>query len=232
MNEISLTTPDIPGLKIKQKRSRKTYDTLIRTAFRLLKKQGLNSISIAELTSAAGYSVGAFYARFHSKDEFLKTLVEHHVKTRRATHNYLFSHYQGDELIDRMIEDIVSYIWKNSGFYQSSLEQGVYDREFWKPMRALGHELANNFISSLCGQINRELTETEEFNIRFAFQVTFGTVNNAIINRPGPIQIEEALFTEQLTRTFRLVSDYDNIVSESAGPSREDLPETAAPAEN
>ena len=220
MNEISLTSPELPGLKIKQKRSRKTYDALIRTAFRLLKKQGLNSISIAELTQAAGYSVGAFYARFQSKDEFLEALVKHHVQSRRATHDYLFSRYQGDELIDRMIEDIVSYTWKNSGFYQSTLELSVYDRGFWKPMRALGHELANYFIASLRNQINRELTETEELNIRFAFQVTFGTVNNAIINRPGPVQIEAELFTVQLTRAFRLVSDYDNIVNRPAQPAR------------
>ena len=232
MSEISITSPELPGLKIKQKRSQKTYDALIRTAFRLLKKRGLSSISIAELTQAAGYSVGAFYARFQSKDEFLDALVEHHVKSRRATHDYLFSRYQGDELIDRMIEDVVSYIWKISGFYRSSLERSVYDQDFWKPMRSLGHELANFFISSLSSQINRALTETEEFNIRFAFQITFGTVNNAIINRPGPIQIEQKLFTEQLTRAFRLVSDYDNIVSRPAQTTRADPPETPPPLEN
>lgn len=221
MNEISLTTPELPGLKIKQKRSQRTYDALIRTAFRLLKKQGLSSISIAELTQAAGYSVGAFYARFQSKDEFLEALIKYHVQSRRATHDYLFSRYQGDELVDKLIEDIVSYTWNNSGFWQSTMERSVYDQEFWKPMRALGHELANYFISSLSRQINRELTETEESNIRFAFQVTFGTVNNAIINRPGPIQIEQELFTEQLTRAFRLVSNYDNIVNKPVRPTRE-----------
>ena len=61
---------DSPGLNIKQKRSKKTYDALIKSGFRLLKKREWASITIAELSRAAGYSVGAFYTRFRSKDEF------------------------------------------------------------------------------------------------------------------------------------------------------------------
>ena len=211
MNRISSNSPGSPGLEIKQKRSQKTYDALVRTAFRLLKNRLLSSISIAELTEAAGYSVGAFYARFQSKDEFLDALVLHHVKSRRISHHRLFSTLEGDELIDSLIKDIVIYTSKNRGFWQSTLARGAHDQDFWRPMRQLGHELANEFIASMSKQINRKLTKQEELNIRFAFQITFGTVNNTIINRPGPIQIEHAAFIEQLTRAFRLVSGYDKI---------------------
>ena len=211
MNRVSSIPLESPGLEIKQKRSRKTYDALVKTAFRLLRNRLLSSISIAELTQAAGYSVGAFYARFQSKEEFLDALAVHHVESRRAAHKRLFSTFTGDELINAMIEDIVSYTSQNRGFWQSTLARGAHDQDFWRPMRLLGHELANDFIDSISRQVNRKLTRQEELNIRFAFQITFGTVNNSIINRPGPIQIEHASFIEKLTRAFRLVSDYDNI---------------------
>ena len=211
MNRVSLHSPESPGLEIKQERSRKTYDALVRTAFRLLRNRVLSSISIAELTQAAGYSVGAFYARFQSKDEFLDALAVHHVESRRKDHHRLFSTFEGDELIDAMIEDIVNYTSKNRGFWQSTLARGAHDQDFWRPMRKLGHELANEFVASISKQIGRDLTRQEELNIRFAFQVTFGTVNNAIINRPGPLQIEHAPFIEKLTRAFKLISDYDKL---------------------
>ena len=204
-------SPESPELKIKQKRSRKTYDALIKTAFRLLKTRQLSSISVAELTRAAGYSVGAFYARFNSKEEFLEAMLDHHHKSRRATHAYLFSTYTGGELIDRLLEDLVTYILINRGFWQTCLIYSVHDPDFWKPMRALGREVTADIIERLSTEINRKLTEQEKINIGFAFQVTFGTINNTIINQPGPVEMEDTLFIKQLIRTFKLVSDYDAI---------------------
>jgi hypothetical protein len=60
---------------------------------------------------------------------------------------------------------------------------------------------------------NRDLTEQEERNVRFAVQVTLGTINNTIINRPGPIFMGQAEFVENLTRALRLVSGYDEVVA-------------------
>jgi hypothetical protein len=33
----------------------------------------------------------------------------------------------------------------------------------------------------------------------------YGTLNNAIINQPGPLDIEDPAFVQQLERAFRLV---------------------------
>ena len=213
MNRLKTRSPAAPGLEIKQKRGRKTYDTLIKTAFRLLRNRALSSISVAELTQEAGYSVGAFYARFKSKDEFLDALIVHHLKSRRASHAKLFSTYQGDELIDRLIEDMVTYIAKYRGFWQSCLMYSVHDPEFWEPMRKFGQNAADDIISCLSRDINRKLTEQEKLNIRFGLQVLFGTINNTVINHPGPMEIKDSLFINKLTCAFKQVSNYDNITN-------------------
>ena len=183
----------------------------------------LSSISIAELTKASGYSVGAFYARFKSKDEFLNALVEHHLNSRRATHAYLYSTYTGDELIDKLIEDVVTYILKNRGFWQTCLMHSVHDPNFWEPMRQLGYEAANDIIGCFSKEINRELTEQEKLNIRFGFQIMFGTINNTIINHPGPVEIMDALFIEKLTCAFKLVSGYYILVKQYENVKQENL---------
>jgi hypothetical protein len=48
--------------------------------------------------------------------------------------------------------------------------------------------------------------------VRFAFQIALGTINNAILNRPGPSFIGQAEFIDNLARAFRLVSDYDRLI--------------------
>ena len=199
------------GLGIKQSRSQKTYDALIKTAFRLLKKRDFDAITVAELSQSAGYSVGAFYARFRSKDEFFDAMVVHHLKSRIAASERLFSTVQNDDLINELIADIVHYYWINRNFWRAALVRSMRDPEFWTPIRRSGHDLATRVIGILSEQANRPLTDSEETNVRFAFQITLGTINNTIINRPGPIFMNQRLFVEKLTRAFLLVTDYDSM---------------------
>jgi hypothetical protein len=58
----------------------------------------------------------------------------------------------------------------------------------------------------------RELTAEEEANIRFAIHMVLGVVNNRIVNRPSPaLYGSRTTLVANLTRAFRLVSDYDNL---------------------
>ena len=195
-----------------QKRSKKTYDALIKTGFRLLKKREWDSITVAELSRSAGYSVGAFYARFRSKEELLDALVAHHRKARKTALEHFFSSHSrnNDDFIDELMNDIVHYHWNNRNFWRTAQVRSMRDPEFWAPIRQGGYDVASKTIEMLREQANRPLTDEEELNVRFAFQITFGTLNNSVINRPGPIFMNQKLFVEKLTRAFRLVSNYDN----------------------
>lgn len=204
-------TPDLPGLKIKQDRGKKTYDALITTCFKLLKKQVFDSITVAELAKSAGYSVGAFYARFRSKDEFFNAMVAYHLKTSKEALDRLFSTFHNNELIDALIKDIVHYFSVNQNFWRAALVRSMSDPDFWTPIRKSGHDVARRVIERLSEEAGRPLTEMEDTNLRFAFQITFGTINNSVINQPGPIFMNQELFVEKLNRAFRLVSGFDNI---------------------
>ena len=78
---LSAARATTPELRIRQKRGQVTYDALIDTAFAMLADKELDEISVAELAQKAGYSVGAFYARFRSKDELFDAMVLRHVQT-------------------------------------------------------------------------------------------------------------------------------------------------------
>lgn len=200
------------GRKIKQQRGHLTYDALVNTGFRLLEKKDLEKISVAELSREAGYSVGAFYARFHSKDEFFEALVHEHLRIRTETLESLYANIPRDTLIEDLIENMANYYWSHRQFWRTVLVKSARDPSFWEPFREHFLESTRRFIDRLYLENERSLTEREEANIYFAFQVVLSTINNTIYNQSGPIIMGQKLFIEELIRTFSLVSDFENVV--------------------
>jgi AcrR family transcriptional regulator len=199
--------------RIRQKRSQKTYDALIATAFKLLEEREFDEISVAELAQKAGYSVGAFYARFKSKDELFEAMLAQHFENRRVARAKVFAETPDDSLIYEHMRQTVGYYWARRRFWRAALFRSIRDPGFWEPVRTLSYELADLLIERISARVRRALSETEEMNVRFGVQVALGTINNTIINRPGPIFMDQELFVENLARALRLVSGFDELVT-------------------
>ncbi len=207
----SFAATPLPSHRIKQKRGRKTYDALIATGFKLLEEKEFESISIAELARAAGYSVGAFYARFYSKDEFFDAMVSHYLAQRQETQRRIIGSEPIDLVVAKLIENIVTYYWNHRRFWRAALMRSIRDESFWEPIGVSSHNASTLLIERICRHIGRQLSEEEENNLRFAFQVVYGTINNAIINRPGPVFIGQVEFIDNLTLAFFRVSEYEKL---------------------
>lgn len=209
-----------PGRTIRQARSRKTYEALIRSGFKLLAKREFESISIADLAQAAGYSVGAFYARFQSKDEFFEAMVAHHLRERSDTRDRLLATASRDELVDVLIEDLVKYYWRRRRFWRAVLMRSAHDPPFWAPINRSAQEFVTLLTARIQSDAGRPLTETESANIRFAIHMALSMVNNRIVNRPRPSLIGHSTFVENVSRAFRLVSGYDDLNDRSTERAR------------
>jgi len=197
--------------RIRQKRGQVTYDALIETCFDLLREREFDEISIADLAQKAGYSVGAFYARFRSKDELFDAMVQQHVQNRRRTRQRQFAETNDARLLHELLDETVRYYWGRRRFWRACLIRSIREPAFWAPMRKLSHEFADALLGRLHARAGRALTSAEEANTRFAVQLAFGLINNTILNRPGPFFLEQELFIENLVRAFKLVSGYDEL---------------------
>lgn len=217
---MSSVTYIAPERRIHQKRSQVTYDALIETAFALLEDKEFDEVSIAELAQKAGYSVGAFYARFRSKDELFDAMVVRHLENRRKTRREQFATIGDATLIHELLDETIRYYWGRRRFWRAALIRSIRDPEFWVPMRKLGHEFADAIISRIATRAQRTLTRAEDANTRFAVQLAFGTINNTILNRPGPFLLDQAQFIENLVRAFRLVSGYDELIATTPARDR------------
>jgi AcrR family transcriptional regulator len=208
--------PPGPGITIKQERGRKTYQALIAAGFKLLEKREFESITIVDIARVAGYSVGAFYARFKSKDEFFEAMIAHHIEERSLSRRRLLAEAPREKLLEQLIEQLVDSYWHRRQFWRAALMRVVRDPAFWAPIHRTAQEFVDLVTARLQTDVGRPLTEPECENIRFAIHMVFGMVNNRIVNRPRPSLIGNSTFVANLTRAFRLVSDYDRLMG--SGP--------------
>jgi AcrR family transcriptional regulator len=89
-----------------------TRDKLFEAAAQVFEEQGIGSASIEAIAAAAGFTRGAFYSNFGSKDELIIAMLEDHVEqsiTRNL--NLLAQHTDLDDFIaalkvmDRSLQD-------------------------------------------------------------------------------------------------------------------------------
>ena len=70
-----------------------TREKLFEAAARVCEEQGIGGASIEDIAAAAGFTRGAFYSNFKSKDELIIAMIEEHVEQSiRRMHELLAEH--------------------------------------------------------------------------------------------------------------------------------------------
>jgi AcrR family transcriptional regulator len=194
------------SLPVKQDRSQKTRDRLLAAGFKLLRKRNFDELSVADIAKAAGCAVGSFYLRFADKDQYFLAIAE----TRRGqSRGRLDTWYEGvtrASIVTRAIQRELDFVLEHPNLWRAALKRGTTDSVFWEEFRVLGRLSVTKFIDIYSALIGRKVSAAEAENIRFAFQVVRGTVNNTLINQPGPLQLDDPAFRRQIERAFRLVA--------------------------
>jgi AcrR family transcriptional regulator len=80
-----------------------TRDKLFEAAARVFEDQGIGGASIEAIALAAGFTRGAFYSNFASKDELIIAMLENHVEQSiRRMHELLARHKNLADFIDAL----------------------------------------------------------------------------------------------------------------------------------
>src|ERR1700733_6977684 len=80
-----------------------TRDKLFEAAARVFEQQGIGGVSIEAIAAAAGFSRGAFYSNFKSKDELITAMIEDHVaQSIRRNLDLLARHKNLADFIDAL----------------------------------------------------------------------------------------------------------------------------------
>jgi AcrR family transcriptional regulator len=77
-----------------------TREKLFEAAARVCEEQGIGGASIEDIAAAAGFTRGAFYSNFKSKDELIIAMLEEHVEQSiRRMHELLAMHKNLEEFL-------------------------------------------------------------------------------------------------------------------------------------
>ncbi|MBO9497854.1 MAG: TetR/AcrR family transcriptional regulator [Novosphingobium sp.] len=187
---------DLPAPR--QERSRATADRFVEAAIALLGAKTWAELSVAELARAAGRSVGVFYQRFASKDDFLAVLLTAYFDRSLALHEAVAIEGGAEAVYRRSLRAGFDRLMAHRNLWHAALERSAADPGFWQsyaPVRlAIGGIIAGKIEAAL----GRALAPQEARNLALAGQVFNSVINNQIINAPGPLKLEDADFYPEL----------------------------------
>ncbi len=202
------------GHAIKQTRSFKTYQSLVETGFKLLEELDLDQIQVSQIASEAGYSVGAFYARFESKNQFFEALIHYHLEKRSKDLSELYKNTTIHDIPEVLVKNITTYYTQHRRFWRAVQIQNNRDELFAKRFRANFAARRKMLVDYLEEKLNRSLSKKENDQVAFSLQVLLGTVNNAAFNESGPIQLNQKNFLDEMKRAFILISSFYKFIEE------------------
>jgi AcrR family transcriptional regulator len=86
--------PKIPAASRQQARTAATRGKLLQAAEQLFARDGFEAAKLEEIAAEAGYTRGAFYANFDSKEDIFFALLEHWIAQRIAEVSALLRRHQ------------------------------------------------------------------------------------------------------------------------------------------
>ena len=220
MSQEHPATPLRWTLPVKQSRAGKTRDRLLAAGFKLLRRKHFEELSVADIARAAGCAVGSFYLRFADKDQYFLAIAETRRVQSRAQLETVYEAATLDNIVSRAVGRDLAFVLEHPNLWRAALRKGTTDPDFWQEFRELGRQSVDRFLECYARLLGRPLNNDEIEHVRFGFQVLRGTLNNTLMNQPGPLQLEDPAFRKQIERAFRLVADIQPAAGRPGKPAR------------
>ena len=183
-----------------QERSRATANRFVSAAIQLLREKTYAELSVAELAKVAGRSVGVFYQRFGSKDDFLAVLLSAFFDQAVTWRNALPIAGGPADVYRAYLKEGFYNLLEYKNLWHAALERSAANPGFWSTYGAIRSEIGGITRSKIEAAMGRPLTAEEGRNVALAGQVFNSVINNQIINGPGPLMIEDDDFYPELEK--------------------------------
>jgi len=188
-----------------QSRSRASMEALLDIGRRLIEERGIDDCSMSDVAEAAGSSIGSLYFRFGNRERFIGEVMKRHIEHGRASFERLVAELAGtakppDEIIAAVTRWIVGVFAQNQGLLRAQLRRTLQTPQVWRPYQDLARLVVDRLITLLarCPELSDDPDWQQ--HVRIAMQIVFGTLNNILINRPGPLELDDRATAEELSK--------------------------------
>ena len=179
------SSSNVRAFPAKQQRSEETHRKLLSAGLTLLNCGSFEEISIAQIASLAGCSVGSFSLRFRNKDAYFEFLVEGFGDALRtaAQQHLTVDSVQGLSLTQTVHFCVNHYIEvnrMNKGLIRAALLYAMNGSDDWQPIREVGLMLIDSYIDLILGKLRRPDTETARKQLLNGLQIVSSHLVNSI----------------------------------------------------
>jgi len=168
-----------------------------------------SELSVAAIAAAADRSVGVFYQRFGSKDDFLEVLLTAFFERACAWAAELDREVSASEMftlnLNRSFEELLS----NRNLWQAALQRSSAEPGYWARFADVGGRAAALGLAAIERSAGRTLDEDERRRVALARQVFNSVISNQIINAPGPLRLEDPGFLPELRKIALQIAALD-----------------------
>jgi len=194
---------------VHQGRSRITAERFVEAALDLLQARTFDELSVADLARRAGRSVGAFYQRFGSKDDFLASLLTTYMATGARRIEQQLAEGRDESVLDRVLTDNYETLLRNRHLWHAALRKSAQNPGFWAQFHSFVQRRPS-VIGTRLGEIRGYPLEPDEvYRLRLALQVFNSVINNQMMNNPGPLTLNTPEFLPTLLGIVKAVRAAD-----------------------
>jgi AcrR family transcriptional regulator len=199
-------------LRTVQPRALATRDALLATGLELLRERDFESLSIADLAAANKLSVGSFYGRFKDKEAYFTLLQELVVAgwVDAAQRRFGPQRLQGltpEKIVARVTAFVVAIFREQRGFIRACLKHASTHPSSWTPLKQVGAAFAGDVAALLAPRLEHLARSARQMRVRFAMQMLYGTLVNAVLNDPGPFVLANPRLQKELARAMAAYLD-------------------------
>jgi len=176
------------GLPAKQARSRVTRDRLLAAGRQLLDQGAFEATSIADIASAAGCSVGAFYHRFADKEAFFAVLIETVLAdivahAAQAVTEKRFTEGSIETTLTNCVVYWVEAFRRHQGLIRTVMKKTLHAEDAWTPVSRMGQVAFEPFIALLAAKCGKSGRPVFQYRALAGFQIMVGVMLNASLHR-------------------------------------------------
>jgi AcrR family transcriptional regulator len=214
---------DLPGiLPSRQRRSQETTVALLEAGAELLRDCAFDELSIDELCARVGVTIGAFYGRFESKDAFFAALMSLAVRRCLAMIDEAVANDDREQAgLESICRDVVAMVTdvirRNEGVLRAAMQYKAVQPARWTTVRETGSAIVERTTPPLLARMGRGRQLAKARTIAFSFQMVFGTLINAVLNKPKVVGLHDQEMIDRLALAMFLQLDHE---ARSVAPAR------------
>lgn len=168
----------------KQSRSRETYERMLEAAEELLQNQSIESTSVREVVREAGCTEGSFYARFGTKESFVRHLEERLAEEQREVmRTGTLEEWDASDpeaSLRVLAREVISLYDRQRGVFRALIVRSRTNEALRSRLDELGRENLQLIVQAILDSVDVK-RPNPEFAVRFAVLTARATLREAVL---------------------------------------------------